>query len=62
MNIFGAMAGGILENAVMLGGVPILGVLAILIYATAAVCWFRKEVRTAAPEFNRFEPEIARAL
>ncbi len=51
VNIFGAMAGGILENAVMLGGVPILGILAILLYAGAAVCWFHKEVKSTVPEF-----------
>ena len=58
VNIFGAMAGGILENAVMLGGVPILGILAILLYAGAAACWFRKEVKHAVPEFQ-LVPEVA---
>ena len=35
VNLFGAIAGGILENAVMLGGINTLGVLAILLYGAA---------------------------
>jgi SAM-dependent methyltransferase len=35
VNLFGAMAGGILENTVMLGGINLLGVLAILLYSAA---------------------------
>jgi hypothetical protein len=33
----GAVIGGTLENSVMLGGTPILGVLAILVYALSAL-------------------------
>lgn len=42
VNLFGAIAGGILENAVMLGGINTLGVLAILLYGAAMVCSFAK--------------------
>lgn len=52
VNLFGAMAGGILENAVMIGGVPMLGILAVLLYGVAAICWFRKEYRGPVPEFS----------
>jgi len=38
VNLFGAVAGGILENAVMLGGTNILGILAILLYSAAMMC------------------------
>jgi hypothetical protein len=37
MNLFGAVLGGILENAAMIGGTPILGVIAIMLYGSAAV-------------------------
>jgi SAM-dependent methyltransferase len=37
VNLFGATAGGILENAVMLGGINTLGVLAILLYGGAMI-------------------------
>jgi len=36
INLLGAVVGGALENLVMVGGTPILGVLAIIIYALAA--------------------------
>ncbi len=36
MNLLGAVVGGTLENLVMIGGTPILGVLAIMLYAGAA--------------------------
>jgi hypothetical protein len=36
MNLFGAVLGGILENTAMIGGTPILGVIAIILYASAA--------------------------
>lgn len=42
VNLFGAIAGGILENAVMLGGIDILGVLAILLYGGAMICLLSK--------------------
>ena len=38
MNLFGAMIGGMLENLAMIGGTTILGVVAILLYLSAA--WF----------------------
>jgi hypothetical protein len=37
VNLMGAVVGGILENTVMIGGTPILGGLAILIYALSAL-------------------------
>ena len=42
VNLFGAIAGGILENAVMLGGINTLGVLAILLYGGAMICSLAK--------------------
>jgi hypothetical protein len=36
VNLMGAVIGGVLENAVMIGGTPILGVLAISLYAFSA--------------------------
>ena len=36
INLFGAVAGGILENSVMLGGTSIVGILAILLYVMSA--------------------------
>jgi SAM-dependent methyltransferase len=36
MNLLGAVVGGALENLVMVGGIAVLGVLAILLYAVAA--------------------------
>lgn len=38
MNLFGAMMGGMLENLVMIGGTAVLGVIAVLLYLSAA--WF----------------------
>jgi hypothetical protein len=37
VNLFGAVFGGVLENSVMIGGMPIVGVLAILIYLLSAI-------------------------
>jgi len=37
MNLLGAMVGGVLENAVMLGGIRLLGALAILVYGISAL-------------------------
>ncbi len=37
VNLIGAVIGGVLENAVMIGGTQVLGVLAILLYAASAV-------------------------
>jgi len=36
INMFGAVCGGVLENAMMLGGRPLLGWLAITLYALSA--------------------------
>lgn len=36
VNLLGAVIGGVLENTVMIGGTPILGVLAILLYRASA--------------------------
>ena len=36
-NLFGAVVGGILENSVMVGGTPILGILAITLYLMSAL-------------------------
>jgi spermidine synthase len=48
-NLLGAVVGGVLENAVMIGGTPILGALAIVIYGVSALIVNR---RTAAPSLN----------
>jgi hypothetical protein len=37
VNLMGAVIGGVLENAVMIGGTPILGTLGILLYAGSAL-------------------------
>ena len=37
VNLFGAMVGGILENVVMIGGIPLLGVLALALYGACAI-------------------------
>lgn len=44
INLMGAVIGGILENAVMVGGTPILGVLAILLYAVSAFTIRRPDI------------------
>jgi hypothetical protein len=36
INLLGAVVGGVLENLVMVGGTPILGVLAFLLYGLSA--------------------------
>lgn len=41
MNLFGAMIGGMLENLVMIGGTALLGVIAALLYLSAA--WFMRD-------------------
>lgn len=37
VNLMGAVIGGILENAVMVGGTPILGILALVLYGASAL-------------------------
>ncbi len=46
MNLFGAVLGGVLENAVMVGGTPILRVLAIALYAAAATALWLSSARS----------------
>jgi hypothetical protein len=41
INLLGAVVGGALENLVMIGGTPVLGVLAFLLYGLSAVFAFR---------------------
>ena len=38
LNLLGAVIGGVLENAVMIGGIPLVGGLALLSYAVAWLC------------------------
>jgi len=38
VNLLGCVVGGTLENTVMLAGTPVLGALAVLLYALSAVC------------------------
>ncbi len=48
INLLGAVVGGALENLVMVGGTPILGVLAFLLYGLSAVFAFRLVPETKA--------------
>ena len=54
INLLGAVVGGALENLVMIGGTPILGVLAVIIYGISAasigVSPVRQELSTAPRE------------
>lgn len=45
VNLFGAVLGGLLENAVMIGGTPILKGLALLMYAASAVALFKSRTQ-----------------
>jgi hypothetical protein len=47
VNLLGAVLGGLLENAVMIGGTPILKLLALAMYATSAVALFRTRSKVA---------------
>jgi SAM-dependent methyltransferase len=47
VNLFGAVLGGLLENAVMIGGTPILKALALGMYAASAVALFRSRSQVA---------------
>ena len=49
INLLGAVLGGILENAVMIGGSPILKALAIAMYAASAVALFRIRLQPVDP-------------
>jgi spermidine synthase len=48
VNLFGAVLGGLLENAVMIGGTPILKALAIAMYAVSAVALYRSSSTSKA--------------
>ena len=48
VNLLGAVLGGLLENAVMIGGTPILKALALGMYAVSAVALFRSRSQVAA--------------
>ena len=54
VNLLGAVIGGALENLVMIGGTPILGILAILLYGLSALFASRQELaigdRVRVPE------------
>jgi hypothetical protein len=53
INLFGAVVGGILENFVMVGGTPILGVLAIALYLMSAIAiLLSKETHIASPRWS----------
>ncbi|MGA2416301.1 MAG: hypothetical protein ABSF59_17740 [Candidatus Sulfotelmatobacter sp.] len=54
INLFGAVLGGILENAVMIGGSSILKALAIAMYAVSAVALFRSSVSNLDPVRHSF--------
>jgi hypothetical protein len=47
VNLFGAVLGGLLENAVMIGGTPILKALALGMYAASAVALCRSRLQVA---------------
>ena len=49
INLLGAVLGGILENAVMIGGSPILKALAVVMYAASAVALFRTPLQPINP-------------
>jgi SAM-dependent methyltransferase len=46
INLFGAVVGGALENTVTLAGTPVLGVLAIALYTSSAVCLGKTVLRS----------------
>jgi hypothetical protein len=49
INLLGAVLGGILENAVMIGGSPMLKSLALAMYAASAVALFRIRLQPVDP-------------
>jgi len=49
VNLLGAIVGGALENVVMLGGTPVLGVLAIVLYGLSWVVASKQRLETAQP-------------
>ncbi|MFY9856408.1 MAG: hypothetical protein WAK26_21285, partial [Terracidiphilus sp.] len=48
INLLGAVVGGVLENLVMIGGTPILGVLALLLYGLSATFVPRSKLQNQA--------------
>jgi hypothetical protein len=48
VNLFGAVLGGLLENAVMVGGAPILKALALVMYAASGIALFSSRAKVAA--------------
>jgi predicted MFS family arabinose efflux permease len=58
-NLLGAVVGGVLENAVMIGGRAALGWLAFFIYVLSAVCLIRSQHTGKAPRFAKTPPGLA---
>jgi hypothetical protein len=56
VNLLGAVVGGILENLVMIGGTPILGVLAIVLYGSSAL----SIIPSFAPRLSLVENPVAK--
>jgi len=52
MNLLGAVIGGALENLVMIGGLTILGVSAIVLYALAAASYILYSSSTTITDLN----------
>jgi spermidine synthase len=59
VNLLGAVVGGVLENAVMIGGSAALGWLAFFIYVISAVCLIRSQHTGKAPRFADTPPGFA---
>jgi len=61
INLLGAVVGGVLENLVMIGGTPILGVLAIVLYgASATILGLAPATKRIAASVNLERTAIAR--
>ena len=55
INLLGAMVGGVLENLVMIGGTPLLGILALVLYGLSAAFAPRLTVRVPVVEIASSE-------
>ncbi len=55
INLLGAVVGGVLENLVMIGGTPILGILALLLYGLSAAFAPMRSGKKDAPALQRSE-------